>query len=138
MDVSPDRFLQLCLAVFAFLGVPAFGSTSEQGLLLTRPLETVSELLHDNGRLVRKRWAAARQRCFPCSLALRLKSCGDFLQVLSFCIVAFVTLHLCTSMFFKAISNQRSTTSDILSQSITLVEADTHEDDPLVYSEDVQ
>ena len=119
--------------MFAFLGVPAFGSTSEQGLLLTRPAETVSELLRDNGRLVSKRWLAAMQRCLPCSLALKLKSSGGCLQVLSFCIVAFVTLHLCTSMFFNAISNQRSTTSDTLSQSVTLVEADTHEHDPLVH-----
>lgn len=59
MDLSPHLFLRLCLAAIAFLGAPAFGSTSEQGLLLTRPAETVYELLHDNGRLVRKRLLAA-------------------------------------------------------------------------------
>lgn len=69
MDLSPDRFLRLCLAAIAFLGVPAFGSTSQQGLLLTHPAETGLELLHDNGRLVSKRWLSAMQRCFACSLA---------------------------------------------------------------------
>ena len=75
MQVSASHSLRLGFATVAFFSVLAFGSTCKPELLLTCSAETLSELLHDGGRLVSEQ-AVQALLCPQPSLAMRLEATG--------------------------------------------------------------